>query len=329
MRQSKYPRNKLRIAPSGHYRGFHSMVSQYLAVCRRYASKFEQENAMPYMDLSRKVTGYHAKDDVDFLGNPWNNYFVQEPLKENEIFWLECCEGSMDLSIVIGCPKSDFVVWKEIKDKYLIVQPHILDKVDKFANKNFIGKVAAIHIRGTDSFYDKTRVHLPVGFYKELIAEKLQDYSKILICTDSLEIVEILKSSFGDKIINYDSEKVTLEKYRHHLSYTSEDPYKIGEDVLIESLLMAKCDLLIKGYSNVSIFSLVENPYINFHQADLKFQYPSLPPHMEEYYINDLEISNIDHYIEKSKIFEKKKHELQDQNKIDELNYLIKEYFHS
>ena len=141
MRQSKYPRNKLRIAPSGHWRGFHSIVSQYLAVCLRYASKFEQENAIPYMDLSRKVTGYHAKDDVDFLGNPWNNYFVQEPLKENEIFWFESCEGCMDLSITAGYgPKLDFMLWKEIKEKYLIVQPYILAKVDNFISENFIDR---------------------------------------------------------------------------------------------------------------------------------------------------------------------------------------------
>ena len=335
MRQSKYPRNKLRISPSGHWRGFHSIVSQYLAVCLRYASKFEQENAIPYMDLSRKVTGYHAKDDVDFLGNPWNNYFVQEPLKENEIFWLESCSENMDLSMGIGGPKSDFIKWKQIKDKYLIIQPHILDKVDDFINKNFIGKIAAIHIRGTDSFYDKTRPHLPVSFYKELITEKLQDYSKILICTDSLEILEILKSSFGDKIINYDSEKVTLEKYKYQSAYASENPYTIGEEVLIESLLMARCNLLIRGDSNVSIFSLIENPYIDFHQVTLKFHQPphscSLlsDPYIKEYYIDDLEISNIDYYLEKSKIFETKKFELVEKNKVDELTQLIKDYFYS
>jgi hypothetical protein len=287
------------------------------------------------MDLSKKLTGYHAKDDADFLGNPWNNYFVQESLKENEIFWLESCSENMDLNIGIGSSKSDFITWKQIKDKYLIVQPHILDKVNDFVDKNFIGKVAALHIRGTDSFYDKTRPHLPVSFYKELIAEKLQNYSKILICTDSLEMLEILKSSFGDKIINYNSEKSTLEKYRYHLSYISEDPYKVGEDVLIESLLMARCNLLVRGDSNVSIFSLVENPHIDFHYTTLKFyQHPhpplsTLDPRIKEYYIDDLEISNIDYYLEKSKIFETKKFELVEKNKIDELNQLIKEYFHS
>jgi hypothetical protein len=336
MRHSKYPRNKLRIAPSGHHRGMHSMINQYLAVCRRYLSKFKEENIIPYMDLSKKVTGYHLEEDVDFLENPWNNYFVQEPLKENEIFWLESCEGCMDLSISTGSnPKSEFIIWKEIKDKYLIIQPHILAKVDDFVNKNFIGKIAAIHIRGTDSFFDKSRPHLPVSFYKELIAEKLQDYSKILICTDSLEILEILKSNFGDKIISYDSEKSTLEKYNFHLSYISENPYKIGEDVIIESLLMSRCDLLIKGTSNVSTFSLIENPYIIVHQVDFKFSqlqhfssgYESL--HSKEYYVDDLEISNMDYYLEKNKVFENKKFEFLDQHKSSKLNNLIKEYFHS
>lgn len=308
------------------------MICQYLAVCRRYHSIMEQWNTVPYMDLSGKMTGYHAKDDNDFLGNPWNNYFIQESLKENEIFWLEDIQ---DLNIGVVSPKSDFVTWKQIKDKYLIVHPHILDKVDDFVNKNFIGKIAALHIRGTDSFYDKTRPHLPVSFYKELIAEKLQNYSKVLICTDSLEILEILKSSFGDKIINYDSEKSTLEKYRYHLSYISEDPYRIGEEILIESLLMARCDLLIRGCSNVSTFSLVENPYIDFHYVTLKFfqsPHPSLiasDPRVKEFYIDDLEISNMGYYLEKSKIFETKKFELVEKNKMDELTQVIKEYFHS
>jgi hypothetical protein len=336
MRHSRYSRNKLRIAPSGHHRGMHSMITQYLAVCHRYLSYFETGNVIPYMDLSKKVTGYHSEDDVDFLQNPWNNYFIQEPLKENEIFWLESCERSMDLSISTGAdPKSTFIMWKEIKDKYLIIQPHILDKVDDFINKNFTGKVAAIHIRGTDSFFDKGRSHLPVSFYKETIIEKLQNYSKILICTDSLEILEILKSSFGDKIISYDSEKSTIENYNFHLSYISKNNYKIGEDVIIESLLMSKCDLLIKGTSNVSTFSLIENPHIIIHQADLKFPLPPYfgsnheNPVLKDYYIDDLEISNMGYYLEKSKIFENKKFELLDQQKLNELSNLIKDYFHS
>jgi hypothetical protein len=336
MIRTQYPKNKLRIAPCGHERGFHSLITQYLAVCRRHLNKLVAEKITPYMDLSRKATGYHSKDDIHFLQNPWNNYFVQEPLKENELFWAECCDFSTDLTISPGhSPKADFLIWKEIKDKYLIIQPHILNKVDQFVDQYFSGKVAGIHIRGTDSFFDKTRPHLPISYYVKLIEEKLISYNKILLCTDSLEISTILKNTFGNRIINYDSEKVELDKYRFHLSYISEDPYKIGEDVLIESLLMAKCDLLVRSYSNVSAFALIENPTMAFHQVDDPFFLPehinrgSTPPFSKEYYNYDLEISDMYYYLEKSKEFEYNKFKALETGNHKQLTELIKNYFYS
>jgi len=38
----------------------------------------------------------------------------------------------------------------------------------------------------------------------------------------------------------------------------------MGEDVIVESLLLSKTDFLLKGKSNMSNFSLLYNPLLQF-----------------------------------------------------------------
>lgn len=325
--------NRVRIAPSGHYRGFHSMLCQYLMVCNAY----NLQKGQPYMDLSRKITAFHPKDDTEYLTNPWNNYFIQEIPKINEIYQLELVSSKHDMAINPCCDSKEttHLNWKKTLDDHFLVKPHILEKVNTFVKNEFYGRVAGIHIRSTDTFFfDMHRPNLPLNLYIDLIEEKLGGYDRILIATDSQDIINIIKNRFGSRIIYYNCYRSSIEDYhfsRGELSIT--DPYFWGEDPLVESILLSKVELLIRGYSNVAVLPVLLNPFMKIHNVDLKFfvenLHASVPFTHEDFIINELEVSNINYYLKRSLDFEiKKKELLESDNRIEGLKELIRnEYF--
>ena len=46
--------------------------------------------------------------------------------------------------------------------------------------------------------------------------------------------------------------------------------YKLGEDVIIETELLSRCDKIIITNSNLSNFAMANNPDIKFQYLDLK-----------------------------------------------------------
>lgn len=304
--------NLVRIAPSGHKRALHSLILQYLRVCYDLPHLIPDKDIIPYMDLSNKITGFHTLEDTRYVTNPWNRYFIQPELETNSAFRMELVGATYDYSLLIyDIDKVILHRYKEIVQKYIKFRPHILNKVDLFCSKEFVGKVAGIHIRGTDSFFDSGRPNLPLSYFEKLIETKLKDYTKILIATDTVNIVEKLKEKFGSKIISYDSIKLGIDGQHQSLHEGAVRDLNIdtGEEVLIESILLSRCDLLLRQQSNITTFSIVLNPDIKIHQFDLPF-WNSWNFHLfsdenrmyrekitkANYYISDLEINDTEYY---------------------------------
>lgn len=319
--------DKLRIAPSGHLRAMHSLVAQYISICSKevYQKAFKFEGAFPYMDISKKKTGFHKKEDIFFKENIWNNYFVQPEIDENEIWLMEACSSCSDDSILLSyADRNKIKEYNEVVKQYLIYKPVILSKVEEFKNKYFKGKVAGLHIRGSDSFYDKGRPHYPLAFFRDLIDEKLSSYETIFLATDGVEYVNYFKNIFGNRIVVYDCKnRVDFPRYRFSIHEQSIlDPYSAGEEVLIEGLLLSKTDLLIRGQSNITTYALIENPEMLFHQVDLPildndFYHLYLDDAARnmvknEYYIPELEVKNQEHYVQKALEFKEKQFEILD-----------------
>lgn len=270
---------------------------------------------MPYMDLTKKITGYHPVDDYDYRTNPWNNYFDQPVPSDDELFF---AEALADGGLRPEATNDVNVQFHDIAKKFLHIKQHILDKVDNFYKQHFTDDIVGIHIRGTDSFYDRTRPHPPLGFYRDLIKEKFDNVSKIFLCTDSRLTLEWMKKEFPEKIVHYDSDLVSFEENMYNTAMIC-DSYKNGEDVLIESILLSKCNRLIRTISNVSSFAIILNPYISNHLADLRFyndrHLNRLPDYKnldlwKNFYDKDLEPSTMSYHLARSHDFEKKKLDL-------------------
>ena len=79
-------------------------------------------------------------------------------------------------------------------------------------------------------------------------------YSKIFLCTEDLNYLKIIKKRYKDKVIflknvyrSYNDD--AFKKYPQNLHR-----YKLGRDILIESLLISKCKGFVYTNTNVSEF---------------------------------------------------------------------------
>ena len=161
------------------------------------------------------------------------------------------------------------VVFSEIINKYCVLQPQLKSKVDSFVEKNFKNKkVLGVHFRGTDHPHKKHMAE-----YLQIIKEKLVNYDVLFVCSDEYERFRLAEVTFSNKVVSYDSlrsnaDRTPLHSHPNDMRYTRNDSfeyqYKIAEDVIIESFLMANVDFLVCcAGSNVNFLSRAINPNLN------------------------------------------------------------------
>lgn len=155
--------------------------------------------------------------------------------------------------------------------KYIHLKPTIAKKIDDFVANNFKDYfILGIHYRGTDKISEAPRV--PYEAVLEAIEKQVTlldfDY-RIFIATDEIEFINFISSKFPEKIIY--RKETTRSENRNPVHVKSQNPYKVGEDALIDSVLLSKTNLLMRTSSNLSLWSTYFNPDIPI--INLSFRY--------------------------------------------------------
>jgi len=152
----------------------------------------------------------------------------------------------------------------ELIKKYIIVKPHILEKVSKFQDKNFQGfYVIGVHYRGTDKFR-REAPFVPLDVVKENI-EKItknieQKNVRIFVATDDSNFLDQMKDQYQNQVLYTKAFRAEDGQPIHFRNMESN--YKKGEEALIDCLLLSHCDFLIKTSSNLSSCAAKMNPEI-------------------------------------------------------------------
>ncbi|MBT4870366.1 MAG: methyltransferase domain-containing protein [Candidatus Diapherotrites archaeon] len=162
---------------------------------------------------------------------------------------------------------------------FFTIKLHIIKKVEKFVEENFKGKkVMGVHFRGPGHNIEIKRQLINLGYNcdsnsspeGEITAVPYKEYfrlinrfirrnpeSKLFVTSDDSTILNRIKLRYGDRVIEYPAFR-TKGGEMHLLKKQNKLPkvsgFKLGEDVLVEALLLAKCDVLIHQKSNVSNF---------------------------------------------------------------------------
>jgi len=181
----------------------------------------------------------------------------------------------------VGQPPKDPIDWmvrkrelgREFVSKYVRVKPHIKSIVEQFFTEHLASfQVYGVHIRGTDFGYAEPTK--PETYFKA-IREKMEndkvDNIRIFLATDQQQFVRSFKKEFGDIVVTYDSTRSESEVAPFQFSKVR--AYKKGEDVLIDALLMSKCNFLFKCASAVGEYALWFNASLECKDFGLDSQW--------------------------------------------------------
>lgn len=149
--------------------------------------------------------------------------------------------------------------------RYVRVKPHVLSKVDAFEQEHFRGHtVLGIHLRGTDKGTARGPIELMRIVEPKEYFPHIDDYlrksgdCKIFVATDQVQFVDTIRKRYGSRVMSYESMRTTGA--RNPFEYMDGLGYRKGEDVLIDCLLLSRCNYLLKCTSAVGEFAMYFNP---------------------------------------------------------------------
>jgi len=170
---------------------------------------------------------------------------------------------------------------RRVCDAYVRVKPHINEIVDQFVAANFgDGPVLGVHLRGSDKGTADGSVSLmrivpPREYFPRVDAYlKSNAQARIFAASDQAQYIQALKSRYGERVISYDA----LRTYGMKNPFDKDDGegYRKGEDVLVDCLLLSRCDHLLKCTSAVGEFAMYFNPQLTCEDLNLQPQSPSI-----------------------------------------------------
>jgi hypothetical protein len=150
----------------------------------------------------------------------------------------------------------------DIIERFVKIKPHIQEKIDSFYTKNMLHKTTiGIHLRGTDKWNDAKPFDVQVILNRaNQLADEIGE-CQFFIATDEERLLNLARQHLRRNAIFYDTYR-SQNGVAVHTRDHKPSKYRLGEDVLIDAQLLAKCDHFLHTRSNVSIVTCMFNPDI-------------------------------------------------------------------
>lgn len=142
--------------------------------------------------------------------------------------------------------------------RYVKVKPDILVEVQDFFLANFAGHhVIGAHIRGTDMRYAPV---VALGDFVEEFDHQLRSRpdAKIFVATDQAQYLDELKARYGNRLLHLDCFR--SDGAVNPMALERSSPARQGREVLLDALLLSRCDFMLKCPSAVGEFAHYFNP---------------------------------------------------------------------
>ena len=155
-------------------------------------------------------------------------------------------------------------------NKYIKIKPHIQDKVNAFYQQNMQGNVTiGIHLRGSDKYTEVGHVnHYQMLVKANQLAQQFGPNTQFFVATDEQRLLNLAKAHLNGKIIHQDTTKTeSLHNLSHVQSILQQHAGQVnklilGEEVLIDALLLARCNAFVHSISLVSQGAAYFNPHM-------------------------------------------------------------------
>jgi len=163
------------------------------------------------------------------------------------------------------CIEENRVTAHELITEFVTIHPNVIEKVDDFYKRHFKGrKVVGVHMRGEEHSYEIEGWHNLAFASEQYYMNEVDLYLKhnpsasIFIATDTETAFNRFKKRYGEQCLFYDAKR-SPEGTSPHLVFGGAE---VGEEMLIEALLLSRADFFIHGISNVAFGILSFNPYL-------------------------------------------------------------------
>ena len=149
-------------------------------------------------------------------------------------------------------------VKNEILNPYVRIRKNIQNTIDVFYANNMKDKrTIGLHLRGkflwNESPFVETKIFL------DYVNKQFADgNTQFFISTDQRQLLEAARNQLKGKVIFYESQR--FEQSTAPVAGLAKLHPILGENVLIEAVLLSKCDHIVHGLSNVSTAALYFNP---------------------------------------------------------------------
>mgnify|MGYP006133823253 CR=1 FL=1 len=215
----------------------------------------KKRDLIPMVDMENFPTIYNEKNKINYTLNAWEYYFqnlnkykLKDIYKSKNVYFTDSnfIKG-MHLDINTNNLRKNFRIIK--------IKKQLLKKEKNYYDKNFLktDKILGVHFRG--STYKTARGHAfppTIKIMKEEIKKVLNEYNynKIFLVTEETEYLREIKKEFGNICYYYNSFRMNkLDSFK--IYPRKNHRYKLGEETIIETLTLSKCDGLIFIKSNV------------------------------------------------------------------------------
>lgn len=241
----------IRISPGAGFFSNFGYVLNHLKIA-------DDRNLIPVIDMKNFPTHYNEINKINNSKNSWEYYFqkvskfkLKNIYKEKNIYYSE----KKTLKYFIH-DYGNSKILKKIKNKYIKLSPTIFKKFNKLTKFIFKNnrKVLGVYYRAGDMRTAPKHPFPPtitqiINATKKIIKKDKCNY--IFISSEDEKFIKKFKKIFKDYKINY-LKCFRYNKLHPYFVYPRQNHrYKLGRDILLEMLILSKCDSLIYSESNV------------------------------------------------------------------------------
>ena len=218
-----------------------------------------KHNFIPVIDMENYPTIYNERKSINGTKNSWLYYF--EPVSKYSIE-----DVYKSKNVILSKNRFYDVFSHKIYNKKnllklsknIVIKKNIKSKADNFIRNTQLNKykTLGIHYRGT-SYKDAANHPFPPT-YKQLVKkidslDVKNKFDKIFFSTEDKGMFDRIAKKYKNKIFFYNSFRSkkddAFKKYCR-----PNHRFKLGEEILIESLILSKCNTFLFVETNVSAF---------------------------------------------------------------------------
>jgi hypothetical protein len=149
----------------------------------------------------------------------------------------------------------------ELIDKYIKLKPFMQEAVNNFIENSFKEYTIGVHFRSLDKSSEAPLVPFVKVKQEVLRIAATQSNYKVFVATDELAFLTYMQNHFGDRVVAIDAIRSSnSEPIHHNHGKPMPNPYKLGEDAVLDCYLLSKTNILVRTQSNLSSSAANINP---------------------------------------------------------------------